>query len=266
VAGAKNSSLTRVQPLFDAAFALDPTGDRWLSALLKAMPRSSTVLGELVDEPGDLIQTLLGPHPSGKAPRACYEYDVAAPKSLLRWFVEHPQHLTWPKGSDFGRGTEKWRRALLYDEAPGREAATAEALRLIEVRNPLTRGWWRFEGASSIDCVIGTDRLVICVEGKRTEPLSSSTDWYPPRTQIVRNLEAARQIARGRRWASVVISADHLPDAGFKPVAASLDEAAPHLSDVGRGELQAAYLGNITWQQACTAIGVPFASLPDTVA
>jgi hypothetical protein len=155
---------------------------------------------------------------------------------------------------------------LLYDEPPGREAATAEALRLIEARSPLTRGWWRFEGASSIDCVIATDRLVICVEGKRTEPLSSSTDWYPPRTQIARNLVAARQIARGRRWASVVISADQLPEAGLNTVAASLDQAAPYLSDAERGELQAAYLGNITWQQACDAVGVRFDSLPDTVA
>jgi hypothetical protein len=114
--------------------------------------------------------------------------------------------------------------------------------------------------------VIATDRLVITVEGKRTEPLSSSTGWYPPRTQIVRNLEAARQIARGRRWASVVISEKPLSPADVGAVAASLDEAAPHLTYAERGELQAAYLGNISWEHACDAVGVRFDSLPDTVA
>src|SRR3954451_21987527 len=42
-----------------------------------------------------------------------------------------------------------------------------------------------------------TGRLVITVEGKRTESLLPPTDWYPARSQLVRNLEAARQVAHG---------------------------------------------------------------------
>jgi hypothetical protein len=52
--------------------------------------------------------------------------------------------------------------------------------------------WWRFEGVTRLDCVLMTENLVVTIEGKRTEGLSSSTEWYPARTQIVRNLEAAR--------------------------------------------------------------------------
>lgn len=48
-------------------------------------------------------------------------------------------------------------------------------------------------------------------------------------------------------------------------LAASLDDAAPHLSEAERAQLQHAYLGNLTWRQACHAIGVPFDELPDTV-
>ena len=62
-----------------------------------------------------------------------------------------------------------------------------------------------------IDCVLMTDRLVISIEGKRTEPLSAATDWYPQRSQLVRNLEAANQLARGRAWASLLMSEEAIP-------------------------------------------------------
>lgn len=107
---------------------------------------------------------------------------------------------------------------------------------------------------------------MVTIEGKRTEPLSAATDWYPQRSQIVRNLEAAKQIAKGRRWATIVISETPLPDAAPARVAASLDAGAPHCSDLEKAELQAAYLGNITWETACRAVGVSSDELPDTVA
>ncbi len=44
------------------------------------------------------------------------------------------------------------------------------------------------------------------VEGKRTEPLSSSTHWYELRTQVARNLEAARDAADGRAWGCLLLS------------------------------------------------------------
>jgi hypothetical protein len=39
--------------------------------------------------------------------------------------------------------------------------------------------------------------------------------------------------------------------------------SAPHLSAAERDELRAAYLGNLTWETACAAVDLPFASLPD---
>jgi hypothetical protein len=263
--GPYDSSLTRVQPFFQRLFARNLTGRTWLSLLLAATPRGRTVLGDLVDQPGGLLPALVGPHPQRKGPRACFEYDVAPPKSFLRWCVEHPDELRWPPGATFGELTTRMRRALLQDEPPGREEAKAQALRLVEESDPSVRGWWRFEGMSSIDCVIATDRLVITVEGKRTEPLSPSTDWYPKRTQLVRNLEAARQLAKGRRSATLLISEQSIPEGSFDSVAASLVDAAPHLSEPERAALQAAYLGNLTWNRACEAVGIDFASLPNKV-
>ncbi|MCW2984209.1 MAG: hypothetical protein JWR63_1779 [Conexibacter sp.] len=117
-----------------------------------------------------------------------------------------------------------------------------------------------------LDCLLMTDKLVVTVEGKRTEPLSATTEWYPTRSQLVRNLEAARYLADGRAWASVLIS--ETSDAGGTDAARDtcLTASAPHLDASEREELLAHYLGNITWQQACTATGIPFASLPETTA
>jgi hypothetical protein len=165
----------------------------------------------------------------------------------LRWCIEHPDALTWPAGADYGAETTTMRRALLEGKPPGREEAQHRAFELIE-REPATKpGWWRFEGVSMIDCLLATDRLVVTVEGKRTEPLSPATDWYPKRTQLARNLEAARQLAHGRRFATILITEEPIEEGRIETVGASLDAAVPHLSDGERAELQAAYLGNITW-------------------
>lgn len=261
--GRYNSSLTRVQPFFEQAFALD---GGWLSRLLGAAPNARSVLGDVLNDPGELLSTILRPHPSGKARRACFEYEVLPERPFLRWCIEHPEELSWPRREDFSANTRRLRRALLYDEPPGREDAQAQALELLEQRPVSERGWWRFEGSSFIDCVLATDRLVVTVEGKRTEQLSAATDWYPLRSQIVRNLEAARQIAKGRNWATLVISETELTEAGSAQVAASLDRGAPHCSEHDKAELQAAYMGNITWQSACRAVGLNPEELPDTVA
>lgn len=261
--GRFDSSLTRVQPFFERAFALG-SASGWLSALLAAAPRGRAVLGDLVDSPGEILDVLLAKHPEGKAPRACFEYPVPPDRRFLRWCVEHPEKLTWPTGATYGDETTRMRRAMLYDEPPGREAGMQQALHLIETKSPTTRAWWRLEGVTRIDCLLATDRVVVTVEGKRTEPLSPATDWYRARSQLVRNLEAARQLAHGRRWGTLLISQHAIDEASPAGLAAVLDSAAPHLSDSERAELQAAYLGNLTWDQACDALGFPPGSLPTT--
>jgi hypothetical protein len=263
VPGPYDSSLTRVQPFFERAFDLDAP---WLAALLAAAPAGGRVLGDRVDGPGEMLSALLGAHPKGKAPRACFEFEVLPGKKFLRWCVRHPEELTWPPRETYGEETTLKRRALLHDEPPGRSSVEQEALALIDKCPASTRAWWRFEGSSWIDCVIATDRVVITIEGKRTEPLSAATHWYPRRSQLVRNLEAARQLAKGRAWGTLLLS--ETPVLGGQPneLAASLYEAAPHLDDDERADLQDAYLGNLTWRQACEAVGVPFEELPATTA
>lgn len=77
--GRFDSSLTRVEPFFERAFALGATS-RWLSSLRSAAPRGRSVLGDVVDEPGQLLDAPLAQHVTGEARLACFEYPVPAGK------------------------------------------------------------------------------------------------------------------------------------------------------------------------------------------
>jgi len=194
----------------------------------------------------------------------CFEYPVGAPKQLLRWYIEHPDALVWPKGKTYSAQTVRKREALLRGNQVDRAEAQRQALELLETRSSATRGWWRFEGTTMVDCVLMTPRLVITIEGKRTEPLSAVTDWYPKRSQLVRNLEAAKQLSNGRSWATMLLSELPVPEGSDAGLSTLLPSSAPHLDDAGRDELRAHYLGNLTWQQACDAAELTFESLPGT--
>jgi hypothetical protein len=176
--GAYDNSLTRVQLFFGALFSRDPSGRNWLPALLAATPNGRSVLGELVDAPGSLLSSLSVRGAGGRL--ACFEYPAAPPRELLEWFIEHPGELVWPPGAELSPETVRLRRALLCDDPPGARArAQARARELLATRSPFSREWWRFEGVTQLDCVLITDRLVVTVEGKRTEPLSPATDLVP---------------------------------------------------------------------------------------
>lgn len=261
--GRYDSSLTRVQPFFGALIARDPSGTAWLSKLLAATPKGAAVLGDLLNDPGTLLSPITSLTGNGRL--GCFEYPVTSPRDLLAWFVEHPDELVWPKRQGFSAETRRLRRALIDDDPPGsRKEVQEHARMLVATRPPGTRAWWRFEGTTMLDCAVITDRLVVTIEGKRTERLSPATEWYPKRSQLVRNLEAAKQLAHGRRWASLLISETHVIEATDSHLDATLPQGAPHLDVADRAQLHAAYLGNITWQLACDATGLEFGSLPRT--
>ena len=80
---------------------------------------------------------------------------------------------------------EGLRRRLICDEPPGSRAAVQKQARILVAEASLKqRAWWRFERATEVDCVLATDRLVLCVEGKRNERLSRRTEWLAHRHQL----------------------------------------------------------------------------------
>jgi hypothetical protein len=260
--GPYDSSLTRVRPFFNALIRADPSGETWVSRLLSEVPNRD-VLGLSLKAPGALLTSITAMTDRGHL--ACYEYPVHPPRLLLTWFVENPDQLVWPRGQTFSEETTRLRKALLYDSPPGsRQVAQARARELVASRPTSAREWWRFEGTSMLDCVLLTDEVVVTIEGKRTEPVSPATDWYPKRSQLVRNLEAARQLSQGRAWGSLLISETLTPEGTDAALDRVLSSGAPHLAAAQRDELHAHYLGNITWPRACDATGLDPAVLPES--
>lgn len=255
--------MTPLRPLLEALFARDASGRGWVSALLAAAPSGRDRLGELVDQPG-WLDTLLAVHGASGA-LACFEYPVTAPRALERWYIDHPDRLTWAGGivgGDDGEGTapaDRLRRALVRDEPPGARARAQDRAReLLGVRSALAREWWRFEEPAQLDCLLTTNRLVVTIAAPAAG-LPPATPWFPPRSQLVRDLEAARQTAAGRRFATLLISDEiRVTDA---ELAASLPAAAPHLDAASRQELADGYLGTLTWAAAAAAVA---AFLPGT--
>jgi hypothetical protein len=256
----------------------DPSGVEWLPALLNAAPNSNRLPPDVRARPGAIDRQLVQRR-NVNVPvlgavvslERCFEHSVPPPTAFLRWLLEHPDRLRWPRARNgkprtYGSRTQEWRTEFLAEDVDDEDrlALQREALDALDTHGGQgsRRKRWAFEGFTEVDCFLATERLVLAIEGKRKEPLSSSTDWYPRRSQLVRNLEALRELAKGRRTAVLLISENVVEDALSEEI---LEASLPHISDqadrraVGRG-----YLGQTTWQRLCDALGVPHAALPET--
>lgn len=272
-----NSSLTRVYPLFGRLISQDPTGHSWLPAILQLAYGTDPQPFPLPENIGSLLPDLVIKHSiSGNAlkyhgvdsidlPR-CFEKSIPPSYSFLRWLIEHPERLTWPDHGKarFSARTQNKREDLLGWRGIDRQViAQHEALNALEQTGAKrSQGkWWAFEGTTSVDCYLETENILLLIEGKRTEPLSASVNWYPGRNQLVRNLEVAQELAGDKPFAVLLIAEDN-----FDPLTPGIiNISLPHFSSEERQTLMQHYLGCLTWRQVCDSVGVPYESLPDTV-
>lgn len=248
--GRRDSSGTRVAPVFSA---LEARGSApWLRRLLSLPePAGALLPGEL--EVGSDLTCAFG-HGSRKERR------LAAPPSLLRWLIprverpaiarkEHPETAS--------------HRRLLFDRDPSK---VAEAIRLID-RGIITRGWHVFEGPTAPDVVIETSRVIVVIEGKRTERgPTRDTQWMPGRHQMWRHIDAAWEVRGGRDvYGFFIVQGDQkggIPEL-WRRVAeetasdAVLASSLPHRSDEERAALRRSFLGVTTWDRVVSTFGLP---------
>jgi hypothetical protein len=254
---------TPLQALIEPLFARDPGGRSWVPRLLDACPGARERLGELADDPGYLEVPLAVETETGLL--GCFSYPSAAPRPLLAWYVDHPERLTRPADPDESPETRVLRRALLDDDPPGSRArAQDRAHDLLRTSSPRAATWWRFEEPSRLDCVLLTERLVVSITAPDPRGgLRPATPWYPGRSEVVRDLEAARRLAGGRAWAGLLICDDDrngpAPPAGLDPsdpagVAATVAAGTPHLDELDRADVAGAYIGALTTAQASAAV------------
>lgn len=255
--GKRDSSRTRVQPVFCQLLARCPDGSGWLPSLLRLARPLAGLPAELTTAPGTIRN----------GADACFERLFPPPERFLRWLIEHPDEMAWPKrGPDelvFGARTQRPREALfgrhgLSAQTEAQRMALAELALYGAIRS--RRRWWTFEGFTHVDCCLETERLLLFIEGKRTDRVSKATAWYPQRSQLARNLEIAAEHAQGREYALLLI-------AEREPLPEELDLAPglPHLEDGERDASLGHFLGCTTWRAVCGATGIDYEGLPDTV-
>lgn len=274
--GLKNSSITRVRPVFQQLMQKDPTGGTWLADLLDLAPRKPKSPSEVIITPGLLLKEISQTRPYSDRIlqgygvvqpiplESCFEKSLPPPSEFLRWLILNLGELIYPDDKRLEDLTGD-RKALFCNVSPEvRQTSTDAALEALNSQGAKGsfRQWWAFEGFTEVDCYLETNKLILLIEGKRTESLSAATLWYRKRNQIIRNLEVAAEIAeQERKEFAVLLIAEDVIDFDL---ADKLMKGLPHMDDGARQKLGEHFLGCITWQSVCDRTGLDFQMLPNT--
>jgi hypothetical protein len=277
VPGQYNSSITRVRPFFQLLLRPDPTEKEWLSKLLSL---SKLVPPSLCGNPGVLLPCLSEVRPYHdkvlkKPPynilslplERCFEHRLPPPKAFLNWLIENAAPDVWAtrRNSKMREETRFCRDRLFGLKGPAaRQEAILEARTLLNQHGGKgsDKKWWAFEGFTEVDCYLETEHLILLIEGKRTEPLSGSTDWYTKRNQLMRNLEAVAEMAGDRQFGVMVLSETPMQPPSDSEAADSFPHFQPESQR--RDDLMKHFWGCFTWAEACERVGLKAKDLPET--
>jgi hypothetical protein len=246
--GKYNSSATRVVPVFDALMDRDPTGADWFPYLLRVGSRA-----RLISLPRD-AGNLRDDHPRWWGAK---ERRLPPPRLLLRWLVENvtPEQVLAAGDREPVR-TRRLQLAL-------RDAPTLTAALAAIDSGVWKRQWYSLEGDSAPDAFLETDKIVLVVEGKRTEwSCTTKTKWMPMRSQLLRHMDAATEIAGDRQVYGLLLVEGRAPDpmtvgdfwkeqADAQVSPELLARSLPHRSSAERETLAQGVLGAATWHRVC---------------
>jgi hypothetical protein len=261
--GDRDSSATRVVPVFDRLLAADPTGAAWLARLLRLPVGGHCTAG------GDAPVSEIRAHGWGTT-----EVRLAPPVALLSWLIRHPRR---PNSGQLSGDPLK--AEIRTQWIAGSNDRIAEGLRLL-THNPGGQDWHIFEGPTQPDAFIETDHLVVVIEGKRTERApTTTTKWMAGRHQMLRHLDGAWE-ARGCRRVIGFFIVEGSDDSLEPPAewlrfssettnAGSLASSLPHRGPEEQHQIAEAFAGVTTWQRVCQEfqdLGLGWATLPDKVA
>jgi hypothetical protein len=264
-----DSGITRVRPFFQPLLRRDPGGLSWLPPLLRLSWANPDLAEELTDDFEPLLDWVAAKRPrSDRALRLhgipsveleqCFEHRLPPPQLFLRWLIDNPSRMCWPAETEMSQRTQ-----LLREELFGRHGLErqqfAQKLAREELRSAGSIGsngkWWAFEGFTRVDCFLETPRFILLIEGKRVEPFSPSTLWFPSRNQVLRNLDVAREVARekNKNYAVLVMAEDHIDPMTID----GIDQSLPHLPERQCSQMLSHYLGCVTWSQALARLSFP---------
>jgi hypothetical protein len=263
--GDKDSSYTRVAPVFDQLLSLDPTGQSWIPKLLNLL--------SVGDEQKRLALQNCGRLRSYNWKRQDNSLDekkLSPPRELLRWLIQNPgPHLA---AGNLSEKTKRKRAAIVCGD---RTVIDDALVKLKESALP-GKAWYILEGTTQPDVYLETDRCIIVIEGKRTEPgPTTKTTYMGARHQMLRHLDCVWDA----KWEKEVFgffiveggekpTDTKVPPAWIKAAAdtvnsKTLELSLPHRAEEEREKIGKAFLGCTTWQAVCNEFNLDWSALPD---
>jgi hypothetical protein len=260
--GRFDSSETRVVPVFNQLLARDASGVSWVDTLISLGSRRDVVA---------TVPKGLRLVPNHGARWGENEMPLPAPPLLLEHLAQNVELAGVLRSKDTGE-VLKARTALA-----NRDAATIQ--RALDGLRSGKRGrrWFVLEGDSRPDALLETERVVVCVEGKRTEAeCTTETEWMAVRSQLLRHMDAATEAFKGKRILGLLIVEGDKPDplnpsqhwrrqCDAQHTVTMLEQSLPHRCKNERRDIEAGILGVTTWQAVCAAQGIDWPSLPDAI-
>ncbi len=255
--GTKDSSKTRVVPVFDILYANDKTGKSWLPKLL-CLPTGENIVHINPNWDFSIQDKGWGDE----------EKKLEPPVSLLSWLIRHPRFPSDIQLSEDPVKSQK-RRELIE----GLDIRLREALSLLR-NNPSGKDWHIFEGYTQPDVFIQTPDLMIVIEGKRTERKTTKhTKWMSGRHQIWRHIDCAWEI-KGKRevFGFFIVEGDGLSDevpvhwmdeTKITMSQEALASSLPHRGPEEQERIRRCFIGVTTWQKMCKEFGIDWGFLPN---
>ena len=261
--GSKDSSKTRVAPVFGQLLARDPSGASWLDAVIGLGSRTAVT----ATVPRGLRLVPAHGERWGKNEAA-----LPAPQSLLLYLIENvaADRASRPDADNL--------TAMKRNGLASQDPATIREAREAILAGRRGKQWFILEGDSRPDALLETEQHIICVEGKRTEAAcTTETEWMSMRSQLLRHMDAAVDRYPGKRILGLLIvegegemdalqASEHwAAQSAMQHEEAMIRGSLPHRSASERRDIADGVLGVTTWQAVCAATGLDWASLPDLI-
>lgn len=260
--GRLDSTKTRVAPVFDRLLHCDPTGTAWLDRLIRLGSRVREV--NLPSSAGEL-------KPGHTRTWGEYEQPLSPPLELLEWLVQNVSaEAVEESKSRTSEATFQKRRSLARRDPD----VVQDALTQLRA-GKRGKAWFVLEGPSCPDAYLETDSLVVVVEGKRTEQSTTcNTTFMPKRSQLIRHMDAAWEIADGRRVLGLLLVEGESPNPMLVPERwstasdeqiqpALLVPSLPHRTAEERDVIAGGVLGVATWQRICEKFNIEWPPFED---
>jgi hypothetical protein len=258
----RDSTKTRVEPVFDELLVRDGTGAAWLPRLVALPSRQGAAAPTLPAIP-------LTRYGWGDS-----EISLAPPKHLLVWLVQNATLVDALAHQKTSPSTRAKRDLLLKRDA----ATIGEALARLSAEQVSDRRWYVLEGCTWPDVYLETERTVVVIEGKRTESAPTTcTTWMSMRHQMLRHLDCAWERRAGRDLfgffigegeggpSGVAVPPSWQAAAEDTVTANALSGSLPHRGEAERHAIAQCFLGATTWQSVCREFNIVWSELPDTV-